>query len=57
MPLLRTGKFLAGAQGRVGNERYEPGVIFILQAWKSHPGVAMSWHLESQKKKNDPVVL
>lgn len=51
MPLLRTGKFLAGAQGRVGNERYEPGVIFILQAWKSHPGVAMSWHLESQKKK------
>lgn len=51
MPLLRTRKLLAGAQGRVRNEGDEPGVIFILEAQGSHPGVVMPWHLESQKKK------
>lgn len=30
MPLLRNGKLLAGAQGRVRNEGDESGVIFIL---------------------------
>lgn len=51
LPLLRTGKLPSGAQGRVGSEGDEPGIILFFSCPREpNPGVATSWHLEAQNK-------